>query len=78
MLDDLRPRDVMSCVAHEKFEQRKFLGRQFDGASAAFHAMLHAVEFQVLDAEHHFGRSPAPQERPEVGAKLGKGKRLPH
>ena len=47
----------LARVAHQIFQQRKFLGRQFDRPPRRASPLLHAIQFQVLDPQHHFRRA---------------------
>jgi hypothetical protein len=60
MLDDHGAGDIRTCVAHQIFQQRKFLGRELDPESSTLDHPLYPVEFQVGDGEHRFGGEMTP------------------
>ena len=77
MLDDHGTCDVAPGVAHQVFEQRKFLAGEIDSLSRALHNALHAVQFQVADYQHRFrGQMAAAQQRPNARRKFAERERL--
>src|SRR5579872_31099 len=68
-------RDLAAGVAHQVFEQGKFLGGEIDAAAGAFGAVLHAVEFEIVDFENRFrGQMAAAQQGANSGGEFAEGK----
>lgn len=73
VLANLRARHALAGIAHQILQQAEFLGCQLDRAARAFHRVFHAVQFQVLDAQHRIHRAPAAaQQRAHSRRKLRK------
>jgi hypothetical protein len=79
VLDDLRAAHALPRVAHQVFQKRELLRSQFDRAAVAFYRVLDAIQFQILDSQHHFGAAiAAPHQRPNPRRKLRIGEWLDH
>src|SRR5215468_2816495 len=66
-----------ACVAHEVFEQGKFLGGKVNGASSSRNPSFDPVQFKILDLEHRFGgQTVSSQQGPNSGRQFRKGERL--
>jgi hypothetical protein len=52
MLDDHRPRNTTTGVAHQVLEQGEFLGSQVDGPASPRNPPFDPIQLEVLDLEH--------------------------
>ena len=78
MVGDHRAGEHAAWVAHHALQHGELLGRQFDGALAALHALRAGVEREVTGLEHGaLGRIGRPaQQRTQPCQQFAKGKRL--
>jgi len=54
-------------IAHQVFEQSKFLGGQIDAVAGAFHRRSTRSETKIADRQHRLGRQVAtPQQGPRA------------
>src|SRR5438552_10180087 len=67
----------LALVAHQEFQQSKFLGAEIDVMSPAAHGVADAVDFEVCNLENR-ARWPAspPQHSANARGKFGKGERF--
>src|SRR5712692_10478682 len=73
VFDDHRPRQPAPGIAHQVFQQREFLGRQFNVTPGALHFTLHAIQTEIADGENRFRwQVAAPQQRPRPRRKFEK------
>src|SRR5438309_435337 len=67
----------LALVAHQEFEQSKFLGAEIDVMSSAAHSVADAVDFEVCNLENRARWPPSPaQHSANTGGKFGKGERF--
>jgi hypothetical protein len=77
VLDDHGARKDPARMRGQIFQQRVFLGGQFDLFAGAFDILRKPVNFQIADAQHAGPVDrPAPQQRLDAHQQFGKGKRL--
>ncbi len=77
-VEQLLPREHPSRPLHQEFQQPVFGRAEIDGAAAARHSLLLAIDLEVAEAEHvgePLGKRPA-QQRAHARAQLGHRERL--
>src|SRR5437016_13762590 len=77
LLDNGGAGNGLALVAHQEFEQSKFLGAEIDVMSPAANGVADAVDFEVCNLENR-ARWPAspPQHSADARGKFGKGERF--
>jgi hypothetical protein len=54
VFDDHCPSQPAAGIAHQVFEQREFLGRQFNVTPGTRNFAFHAIQTEITDGEHRF------------------------
>ena len=60
VLDDHGAREHAAGIGGEVFQQRVFLGREFDAAAGAAHLLRQSIDLQIRHAQHARTCSPGP------------------
>ena len=77
VLDDHGAGDAPSRVAHQVFQQSKFLAGQIDAPPRPLDPALHPVKLQIVHRQHRFRRQmAAPQQRPNARRQLRERERF--
>ena len=77
LFDDGGARYWLAGVAHQKFQQGRFLGTPFDGTAVTLHGVGDAIEFEIFYAEKDAdGAVAAAQDRANTRGKFGEGNGL--
>jgi len=68
VLNDHRPCDFSTCIAHQEFEKSKLPSGQFNFSAGPLDLPLNAVEFQIGNSQHRFGGNTASAHRARIRA----------
>src|SRR5260370_41355921 len=75
LLDDGCAGNRLAFMAHQEFQQSKFLWTEINVVASAAHGVTDAIDFEVFNLDKGArGPGSSAQDSPNAGGKFGKGK----